>query len=68
MKGSLVTPVIVTVVVYLFCKFIVPIIPGSAPLPSSVIILYMMLTISGIGIFYTLSKESKDAFWGPIER
>ena len=68
MKGALVTPVIVTVVVYLFCKFIVPIIPGSAPLPSSVIILYMMLTISGIGIFYTLSKESKDAFWGPIER
>ncbi len=47
MKGSLVTPVIVIVVVYLILKFVVPNIPGSAPLPSSVIILYMMLTIVG---------------------
>ena len=68
MGGSLGKPIILTVLIYLFLKFIVPNIPGSAPLPSSLIFLYLILTISGIVIFATLSGESKDAFWGPIQR
>ena len=43
-----------------------PNIPGSAPLPSSLIFLYLMLTTVGDRDFCTLSGESKDAFWGPI--
>ena len=66
--GALIKPIILMVVIYLFLKFIVPIIPGSAPLPSSLIFLYLMLTLSGIVIYCTLSGESKDAFWGPIQR
>src|SRR5262250_1021898 len=66
--GSLTKPVILLVVIYLLLKFVVPNIPGSAPLPSNLIFLYLMLTISGIVIFATLSGESKDAFWGPIQR
>ncbi|HEU4683829.1 MAG TPA: cytochrome c [Nitrospira sp.] len=68
MGGPLVRPVILVVVIYLLLKFVVPNIPGSAPLPSSLIFLYLMLTAAGIVIFGTLSGESKDAFWGPIQR
>ncbi|MDH4187114.1 MAG: cytochrome c [Nitrospira sp.] len=68
MGGSLLKPVILIGIVYAILKFIVPNIPGSAPLPSSLIFLYLMLTTSGIVIFATLSGESKDAFWNPIQR
>src|SRR5215510_10491214 len=68
MGASLGKPIILTVLIYLFLKLIVPNIPGSAPLPSNLIFLYLLLTISGIVIFATLSGESKDAFWGPIQR
>ena len=68
MGGSLTKPIILVVVIYLLLKFVVPYIPGSAPLPSNLIFLYLMLTMSGIVIFETLSGESKDAFWGPIQR
>lgn len=61
-------PVILIGIVYTILKFVVPNIPGSAPLPASLIFLYLMLTTSGIVIFATLSGESKDAFWGPIQR
>jgi hypothetical protein len=53
---------------YVFLKFVLPNIPGSAPLPSSLIVLYLLLTAAGIVIFETLSSESKDAFWGPMQR
>jgi mono/diheme cytochrome c family protein len=66
--GSLTKPLILVVVIYLLLKFVVPNIPGSAPLPSSLIFLYLMLTVAGIVIYYTMSGESKDAFWGPIQR
>ena len=58
--GSLTKPVILLVVIYLLLKFVVPIIPGSAPLPSSLIFLYLMLTTAGIVIYYTMSGESKE--------
>ncbi len=68
MGGSLVKPIILIGITYLFLKLVVPIIPGSAPLPSSLISMYVVLTVVGIVIFATLSGESKDAFWGPIQR
>ena len=42
--GSLTKPIILVVVIYLLLKFVVPNVPGSAPLPSSLIFLYLMLT------------------------
>lgn len=66
--GALGKPIILMVAMYLFLKFVLPNIPGSAPLPSSLIFLYILLTASGIVIFETLSAESKDAFWGPMQR
>lgn len=66
--GALGKPIILMIAMYLFLKFVLPIIPGSAPLPSSLIFLYLILTASGIVIYETLSGESKDAFWGPIQR
>ncbi|MDL1890328.1 hypothetical protein FBQ96_12245, partial [Nitrospirales bacterium NOB] len=66
MGGVFVRPIILMVCIYLFLKFIVPILPHSAPLPASLIFLYLMLVVSGIVIFATLSGESKDAFFQPI--
>ncbi|MDF0667381.1 MAG: cytochrome c [Nitrospira sp.] len=66
--GALGKPIILMVAMYLFLKFVLPNIPGSAPLPSSLIFLYLLLTASGIVIYETLSGESKDAFWGPMQR
>ncbi|MGE3977012.1 MAG: cytochrome c [Nitrospira sp.] len=66
--GALGKPIILMVTMYLFLKFVLPNIPGSAPLPSSLIFLYLLLTASGIIIYETLSGESKDAFWGPMQR
>ena len=66
--GTLIKPAILLGAVYSFLKFVVPNIPGSAPLPASLIFLYLMLVMGGIVIFYTMSGESKDAFWGPIQR
>jgi hypothetical protein len=64
--GALGKPIILMVAMYVFLKFVLPYIPGSAPLPSSLIFLYLILTASGIVIYETLSGESKDAFWGLI--
>ena len=66
--GALGKPIILMVAMYVFLKFVLPNIPGSAPLPSSLIFLYILLTASGIVIYETLSGESKDAFWGPMQR
>jgi len=68
MGRSLLKPIIVMVAMYVFLKFVLPIIPGSAPLPSSLIFLYLLLTLSGIIIYETLSAGSKEAFWGPMQR
>ena len=53
---------------YLILKFVVPNIPGSAPLPASLIFLYLLLTTAGFLILATVSAESKEEFWGPIQR
>ena len=66
--GPLIKLIILNVIAYVICKFVVPNVPGSAPLPASLVFLYLMLTTSGFIIFATLSAESKEAFWGPIQR
>jgi mono/diheme cytochrome c family protein len=67
MKGGvLFKGIILTVGIYLFLKLVLPLF--TAPLPASLIFLYLALTITGIGIFATLSSESTDAFFGPIFR
>jgi hypothetical protein len=67
MKGhALVKPVIIIVGTYLFLKFVLPLF--TAPLPASLIFLYIALVSTGIVIFETLSGDSTDAFFGPIFR
>ncbi|MCP9472842.1 MAG: c-type cytochrome [Nitrospira sp.] len=68
MGHSLIRPIIIMGVMYAVLKFVLPNIPGSAALPSSLILLYLLLTLSGIIIFETVSAESKDAFWGPMQK
>ncbi|MBM4123850.1 MAG: cytochrome c [Nitrospira sp.] len=64
--GSLFKPAILIVGVYLFLKFALPLF--TAPLPASLIFLYLALTTTGIVIFATLSGQSTEAFFGPITR
>ena len=52
--------------IYVFLKFVLPLV--TAPLPASLIFLYLALTITGIGIFGTLSGQSMEQFLGPIFR
>jgi len=67
MKGSIhLKPAFLMVGLYIFFKFIMPLF--TAPLPASLIMLYMMLTFSGIMIFMTLSGTSLESFLGPIFR
>ncbi len=65
MKGNaLLKPVLLTVGMYLLLKFVLPLF--TAPLPSSLIFLYIALTLTGIVIFATLSGASTKAFFGPL--
>lgn len=67
MKGGvLLKGVILIVGIYLFLKFILPLV--TAPLPANLIFLYLALTVTGIVIFATLSAQSTEAFLGPIFR
>ena len=65
MKGGVLTKALILMVaIWALLKLGMPLF--TAPLPNSLIFLYLMLTFSGIVIFGTLSGTSKDAFWGPI--
>jgi mono/diheme cytochrome c family protein len=67
MKGSVhLKSALLVVGVYVFCKFAMPLF--TAPLPASLIALYIVLTVAGIMIFVTLSGTSLEAFFGPIVR
>jgi mono/diheme cytochrome c family protein len=67
MKGNvLLKSAILIVGVYVFLKFVLPLF--TAPLPASLIFLYIALTTAGAVIFGTLSGESMEAFMGPIFR
>ncbi len=67
MKGGIhLKPALLMVGLYIFLKFGMPLF--TAPLPASLIMLYLMLTFSGIMIFMTLSGTSMESFLGPIFR
>ena len=42
--GPLIKLILLNVITYLILKFVVPNIPGSAPLPASLVFLYLLLT------------------------
>lgn len=62
----LLNSVLLTVGVYLVLKFILPLF--TAPLPANLIWLYVVLTITGILIYATLSGQLIQAFFDPIFR
>jgi|SRR5581483_2862316 len=67
MKGGILAKGLLLIAgIYVFLKFILPLF--TAPLPASLIFLYLALTITGIMIFGTLSAGSMEAFLGPIFR
>ena len=67
MKGGIhLKPALLMVGLYIFFKFGMPLF--TAPLPASLIMLYLMLAFSGIMIFMTLSGASMESFLGPIFR
>src|SRR5207253_9011061 len=61
MKGA-----ILLVAVFVVFKFVAPLV--TAPLPMSLIWLYLFLTTVGIVVYGTLSGESTEALLGPILR
>ena len=63
-RGILVKATILLVGMYIFLRFIMPLF--TAPLPSSLIFLYMALTLTGIVIYATVSGQLTEAFFGPI--
>ena len=64
--GTHLKPALLMVGLYIFFKYVMPMF--TAPLPASLIMLYMLLTVAGIMIFMTLSGASTDSFLGPIFR
>jgi hypothetical protein len=66
MKGPILSGTIILVGMYIFLKFILPLF--TAPLPASLIYLYLALTLSGIMIFGTMSAPSLEAMLGPVFR
>lgn len=64
--GTHLKPALLMVGLYIFFKFGMPLF--TAPLPASLIMLYLTLTFSGIMIFMTLSGTSMESFLGPIFR
>jgi mono/diheme cytochrome c family protein len=64
--GTHLKPALLMVGLYIFFKFVMPLF--TAPLPASLIMLYLTLTFSGIMIFMTLSGTSMESFLGPIFR
>lgn len=57
---------ILLVAVFVALKFVLPLL--TAPLPMSLIYLYLFLTIIGIVVYGTLSGESTEALLGPVFR
>ena len=66
MKGPLLKSALVVIGVMVFLYWVLPLF--TAPLPASLIWLYIALTVSSILIFVTMSASSLEAFMGPITR
>ncbi len=66
MNGPLAKTAILLAGMYVFLKFLLPLF--TAPLPASLIVLYLALTFAAAAIFYTMSGAGLDDFAGPIGR
>ncbi len=66
MKSPLAKAGILLVGMYVFLKFILPLM--TAPLPASLIFLYLALTFAASAIFFTMSGVGLDEFMGPVGR
>ena len=64
MRGPIASGAILLVGMFIFLKFILPLV--TAPLPASLIYLYLALTLSGIMIFGTMSASGLESLMGPI--
>lgn len=66
MKGPIISGAIILAGMFIFLKFLLPLV--TAPLPASLIYLYLALVLSGIMIYGTMSAPSLEAMMGPIFR
>jgi hypothetical protein len=65
-QGALLRSIVLVIAVYIFFKFVMPLF--TAPLPASLIFLYIALTVTGAFIIGTISGPSMENFMGPIWR
>jgi hypothetical protein len=65
-QGALLRSIVLVIAVYIFFKFVMPLV--TAPLPASLIFLYIALTVTGAFIIGTISGPSMENFMGPIWR
>lgn len=66
MKGPIAGGAILLVGIFVFIKFLLPLV--TAPLPASLIYLYMALAFSGIMLYGTMSASSLESLMGPFFR
>lgn len=66
MKHPLVKAVIILLAIYVFLEFVMPLF--TAPLPASLIYLYLALTLAGILLYATMSGGMAEEFLDPIGR
>lgn len=66
MKSPLFNSAMVLAGVYVLLTFLLPLV--TAPLPASLIYLYLALALSAVMIFYTMSGATLEAFMGPLVR
>ena len=66
MKSPLAKAGMLLVGMYVFLTFILPLL--TAPLPASLIFLYLALTFAASMIFYTMSGTGLEEFIGPVGR
>ena len=66
MKGPIANGAILLAGTFIFLKFILPMV--TAPLPASLIYLYLAITFSGIMIYGTMSPLSMESMMDPVYR
>ena len=51
---------------FLFFKYGIPLFPGSAPVPNSVVLQYTLIALAGILIFVSENEQRWEGFKRPI--
>lgn len=59
--------VLLLVVSYLFFDFVIPLFPGSAPVPNSIVLEYTLIAFVGIMIYVSDNEERWRRFKAPIQ-